>query len=211
MKSRLLVVACAALLGAAPLAAQDLGHPTFASFLASNVGDGERGVLFDALSSFSITSAGIKIDPLAGGPTGIALDIYSHDGAGLGTLGALLFTGSTAITDNGLDFYDITANFNFNAGSRYYLGFRDANVPWGFDRVNMEFYNFEASLHASYTVGDLRVLDGCAYSAGSCPNSVMPHIRLASASVVPEPASALLMMTGVAGLAVMVRRRNLHA
>ena len=211
MKSRLVVVAFAALLGAAPLGAQDLGHPTSTPYLLTNIGNGERGVLFDVLSSFSITSAGIKIDPLSGGPTGIALDIYAHDGAGLGTLGALLFTGATAITDNGLDFYDVTANFSFNAGSRYYVGFRDANGPWGFDRVAMELYDFDASSHASYTVDNVRVLDGCAYSELGCRNTVMPHIRLSSASVVPEPASALLMLAGVAGLSLVVRRRKLRA
>jgi hypothetical protein len=36
----------------------------------------DRSVVFDVLTTFSITSAGIAFDPLAGGPTGVIVNTY---------------------------------------------------------------------------------------------------------------------------------------
>ena len=43
----------------------DLGHPSIAPFFGNNIGNNvDRSVAFGAVANYSITSAGIRLDPL---------------------------------------------------------------------------------------------------------------------------------------------------
>jgi hypothetical protein len=197
----------------------DLGHPNLTPGLASNIGsDSDRSVVFDVLVPFSISSAGIRFDPLTGGATELTVSIYqsglnaefSNGGA---DHGSLLGTASTAITDVGLAFYDVPIAFAFAAGSRYDLAFTvNGRTGWGYDINNLEFYNYNFAVPGGpYTAGGLvSVVDGASHpDTGNYNNTVMPHARFdgAAGPVVPEPASLLLFGTGLAGLRVWRKRR----
>jgi len=201
----------------------DLGHPVIVPFLATNVGtDVDRSVVYDANSTFGISSAGIRFDPLAGGATSIAVDIYASNllgpGSGGASHGALLATASTAITDVGLAFYDIPINFTFLSGNRYDLAFRSLDTGgWGFGLNNMEFYSFDFfNGNAAYAVGPVTVIDGDCHTlspggsfCANYANSVMPHVRFDQGEVqVSEPSALLLFGSGLICLTSLLRRRH---
>lgn len=199
----------ASLIYAAPI---DLGHPTLSPIIGNAIGNNERNVIFDVLVDFTINSAGIMFDPLAGGATQISLQIWSvtADGGnnGTGTRNALLASSSASITDVGMTFYDVPLSFAFSAGNRYAVGFSSlAAAGWGDMINNMEFYKFDPSIlgWAPYQVGGIvRVLDGGA--DGDFKNDNLPHIRLDSG--VPEPGSAFLLTAGLILLARLRRSRT---
>jgi hypothetical protein len=203
----------------------DLGHPTAVPFLSSNIGTlDDRSVVIDALTNFSITSAGISFDPLAGGATQIFVDIFQSNlnasfSNGSALHGALLATASVAVVDVGLGFYDVPVAFSFTAGTRYDIAFRANGLTgWGNPSLNnMEFYLYGFGAPAGpYSVGGLlNVVDGACH--GTAPgnddcsnydNGVMPHVRFnATATAVPEPATLVLLGAGLAAGARSLRRR----
>jgi hypothetical protein len=212
---------------AGPAAAEgsiiDLGHPSLAPFLSGQIeilpGD-DRSIVFTASSTFSISSAGIVIDPLqqAAAYT-LAVDIYTS-GIGNGPAaphGALLSTASATFTDVGLGFYDIPVAFTFLAGQTYDVAFRSlAPLTWGNPfAYNMQFYAYENGTPGGpYTVGHVSVLDGACHPTPGCArygNFSVPHVRLDSVSLVdpspvPEPSTLLLLGASFAAL-VFVRRK----
>ena len=211
------------LLGPKPAAAAsiDLAHPTFVAFNFNNIGTNvDRGVTFDALAAFTITSAGIFFDPLAGGATGIAVDIYASmlvAGQPNNPHGALLATASIAIVDGGAGFYDVPINFAFTAGNRYDIAFRSLNAGgWGFGLNDMRTWDYDFFQgDASYNVAGLvTVLDGSCHTVvqggSACSNYgnfFMPNVRF-NAEVIPEPATLALLGAGLFASAVRRRRSS---
>ena len=159
----------------------DLGHPTLPAFVATGLGSGARGVVFDPLQSFSITSAGIVIDPLIEEATRIGLEIWDITGGDATSVGGrnlLRASNEADIIDTGQTFYDIPVNFTFVAGTRYELAFVSVMPSdWLANRWAMELYGFHFPTQSSYDIdGLVTVLDGG--RAGDFGNTVMPHVRM---------------------------------
>jgi hypothetical protein len=209
----------------AAAAAIDLGHPTLAATSFTNICGAfacDRSVVFDVLTTFSITSADIAFDPVAGGPTGLVVDIYqSALNAALSNIGAahgaLLATASTSVADVGLAFYDVPISFTFLAGQRYDVAFMGNVAGSGGvfgPQASMPFYAFNrASPGGAYIVGPVSVVDGACHPIDVCSaysNTLMPHVRLETvdATAVPEPATLTLFATGLAVTGRRLRRRK---
>ncbi len=190
----------------------DLGHPSLAAASDTAIGSNDRGVVFDVISDFSITSTGIRFDPLQGGATGVSVDIYEMSlTGGVGSRnGGALATAVASVTDTGMAFYDIAIDFDFDAGTRYNVTFSTLGPNnWGSGINNLEFYLFDFPDTPYQVGGALNVLDG--NSGTGFPNSVMPHVRFdaeVSPTAVAEPATMALFGLGLMGLGLAAHRRR---
>jgi len=167
-------------------ASYDLAPPALTSFDAVSGAQGDRGVFFTALSNFSIGTAGIWMDPLAGGATEIRVSIYQA--GGLSAFGQLA-TATISIADIGMALYNIPVNFSFSQNSEYYLAFDVVLPPGSFSSANnIQFYNFDQANNAPFSVaGVLSVQDGAL--GGNFRNTVLPHIVLNTDNIVAPPSS----------------------
>ena len=193
----------------------DLGTPTLppVPYQSNDLGNLDRSVVFDALTNFTVSSFGIKMDPFETvGATSLSVTIYSVTDAGnpsanngTGNRGAQLATASAGITDVGWAFYDIPIAFSFTSGNRYDVAF---DTPGGFGAAPnlknwMEFTAFDPSLvdYAPFSVdGTVSVVDG-GYG-GDYRNHNFPHTRLTmdggdDQTVIPEPSTYLSLGAGL--------------
>jgi hypothetical protein len=199
------------------LAQVDLGHPTIAPAFSNNIGSNvDRTVAFGAVSNFSLTSAGIRIDPL----TVSSFTLRATRRAvttGPVTRGAVLASATRNFTDTGLGFYDVPLAFNLLSASFYDIAFditAGGTNGWGFNQYNMEYYDFDGPRgDPAYTVANtFCVLDGGCFGTGcnDYNNFFMPHVRLSGqpSTVVPEPSTYALLASGLARIAAVARRRR---
>src|SRR5262245_53963414 len=198
--SFLALVLCGATHSRAEAAIFDLAPPGKTPFFASNVGDA-RSFIFDANSSFTLNSVGIRMDPLVSA-FNLQAELFSVTPATLNRASLLTRSALTAFTDNGLCFYDLNLPFAVAGGQRYELQIK----PFGFGNFNMEFYNYQFPSDPSYVVGPITVLDGAGEGdVGGPSNSVISHFRInvADSSAVPEPASFAMLSLGILGLGLL--------
>ncbi len=206
--------------GVLPCAAQavpaylDLDLSAAASLCSSaSIGPSDRNLTFQALSDFSIGSAGLFLDPLTTTPFTLELRIYDMTP---GVRDGLIASGSATFADGGPGFLDVQANATFSAGDWYNIAFSTAD-GFGFNKYNLDFYAFDASYHAPVDIGGLfRVLDGGAGAPGGEKgqlNTVTPRLRVsvgatADVAALPVPAAGLLLLPAAALLAAPGLRRR---
>jgi hypothetical protein len=151
----------------------DLGDPTSAPFLSSNIGTNDRAVAVDINRTVKVSSLDILVE--IGVDTNLTVTIRDVNGT---TLGAVLASATVPVWKGGPGFYSVPIDFTFQKGMRYDIAF-NVTGGWGGSVHNIEFYNFDnPTLNPAlgYDVGPFKVLDGRG-STGGYSNFVMPHIR----------------------------------
>jgi PEP-CTERM motif len=159
-----------------------------------------RSFIFEDVASFRLASVGIEINA---SPTMVATaSLYSVTGEK--TLGTLLATNSTLLSDVGRAFYDIPLSYLFaGTNNRFAL-----DIQWNAHPDEVRYYSFDGQdggpdgIDPYYVRGPVRVIDGKADHFEN--NYIIAHFRFGT---VPEPASAGLLMLGSIALVATTRRR----
>ncbi len=193
---REMIVGCAAASAIAASASAgvfDFNPPNETGSLGSDLGSDDRGVQVLMLSTFTISSAQIMVDPRLGQSFDLILTIYNSDESY--NRGSMFATARANHDDSGIGLYGVNINALLRSGSYYEIAF-DVVGGWGHGDFDMELFRFHAPGDDPFDVGPFRVRDGL---FGANPvNTVMPYI-----SVLPAPGTLAL-----AGLAAVFARRR---
>ena len=164
---------------------------------------GGRGIYFHADDTFSISSVG-----WVGSVVGGTYELDINAGAGeTAPLGSLLASFTQALPAAGYTTNVISAAFTFTAGNDYHMNLALQNgQPFSSQYDFIDWGNGPQSSD----LGVLTLLDGTSYPDGSGPfNSWLTHFIFDTAAAqTPAPASLALLGVGLAGIAMLRRRRS---
>ena len=172
---------------------------------AGGTGSG-RSFIFEDVSPFQLSSVDIEVNPSA--TTLFTASLYTITGTK--TLGSLLATNSTSLSDVGRAFYNIPLSRSFVGGNNRFL----IDIHWNSDPTEARFYSFDGQgdgqegIDLPYVRGPVRIIDGKSGSPAGEDNYVISHFRL---GIVPEPASAGLFTLGSIALFATARRDSVEA
>lgn len=216
MRHKSLLAAAALMLsGALPAFAQRLDTPGYTNLAFSGgLGTSDRNVGFSPVSSMTLSSASIYLDPLTHPTFTLVASLYSLTSPG--SARTLIASSSQNFSDIGAGFYGVNLAASLGAGSYYDIGF-DVVGGWNNNEYSMGFWIFNGPPVLN-TAGTVMVLDG-GYGSGTdagWSNTITPDVCLnntceigETSSSAPEPTSFVLAFTGLLG-GVVVRRRRLR-
>ena len=156
-----------------------------------------RGVVFTPTSNLTLTNVAVYQD-LTNVNLSYTLRLASATTGNVGG-GSILSSGSQLATTSGLQFVDFAlAPTTLTAGTYYFLDF-------AFNGNSNQNYFYDQSGAEPYSQAGFAGIDGT--QGGSTSNFVLARIRLnGDVAAVPEPATWAMMLIGLAGIGLAVRR-----
>jgi len=163
----------------------------FATHGGAGTGDG-RGISFQAIDDFSISSIGIEAWLFEQ-----SFDVVIWDSTDGHQVNAQLASASAILGGGSFGWNDIAIDFDFLNGNYYAIGWRASDGGSGNWADSLTYYRDSA---LERTIDDkVNLIDGFqGYSAENFRNTVHPNLRMNIA--VPEPSTIAIFALGIFGL-----------